>query len=192
MNKEEYELHPKKCDNCKGDLIWAKRRNKYCDHSCAATQSNKGVRRHGQQPTFCKQCNKKNASWRNKFCSHECCNKYQYDIFIARWLDGLEKGYICGDNSDEQLSGYIRRWVYVNKGRKCCKCGWCKVHEITNKIPVQINHIDGDARNNRPENLEVLCPNCHSLTKNYGSLNNGNGRKGRYSSKHIAMENRNN
>ena len=31
--------------------------------------------------------------------------------------------------------------------------------------------------NNAPENLEILCPNCHSLTGNYKHLNIGNGRE---------------
>ena len=30
---------------------------------------------------------------------------------------------------------------------------------------------DGDATNNSEDNLQLLCPNCHSLTENYGRLN---------------------
>jgi 5-methylcytosine-specific restriction endonuclease McrA len=41
------------------------------------------------------------------------------------------------------------------------------------------NHIDGDSENHRPENLELLCGGCHSLTPHYGKLNNGHGRKRR-------------
>lgn len=36
--------------------------------------------------------------------------------------------------------------------------------------------IDGDFRNCSEENLTVLCPNCHSLTPTFMSLNRGNGR----------------
>jgi predicted HNH restriction endonuclease len=45
------------------------------------------------------------------------------------------------------------------------------MHPITGNIPLQIHHIDGDATNNKEENLQLLCPNCHTLTENYGSLN---------------------
>lgn len=45
---------------------------------------------------------------------------------------------------------------------------------------MQIDHIDGDYKNCRPENLRILCPNCHSLTPTFGALNKGKGRKLRY------------
>jgi 5-methylcytosine-specific restriction endonuclease McrA len=49
-------------------------------------------------------------------------------------------------------------------------------HPVTEKCPVEINHISGDSSDHSPGNLELLCPNCHSLTPTHGSLNNGNGR----------------
>ena len=47
----------------------------------------------------------------------------------------------------------------------------------TNTIPLEIEHIDGNYRNNKEENLIVLCPNCHSLTSTYKGANLNNGRK---------------
>lgn len=41
--------------------------------------------------------------------------------------------------------------------RTCCVC-------TTPGRPVQLHHIDGDPANNRPENLAVLCLECHNLT----------------------------
>ncbi|MFC7218462.1 HNH endonuclease signature motif containing protein [Streptomyces polyrhachis] len=34
-------------------------------------------------------------------------------------------------------------------------------------LPLEVDHIDGDWRNNRPGNLRFLCPNCHSTTDGY-------------------------
>lgn len=34
-------------------------------------------------------------------------------------------------------------------------------------IPLQLHHINGKEAGNMPENLQLLCPNCHSLTPNY-------------------------
>ncbi len=53
----------------------------------------------------------------------------------------------------------------------CVKCGWCKRHPIDNLPLVEINHIDGNAENCLEENLEVICPNCHSETINFRARN---------------------
>jgi HNH endonuclease len=55
-------------------------------------------------------------------------------------------------------------------------CGWAERNPVTEKIPLHIDHIDGDWRNNRPDNLRLLCPNHHALTSSYGALNRGKGR----------------
>lgn len=43
---------------------------------------------------------------------------------------------------------------------------------------VEVDHIDGDPWNNLLDNLRLLCPNCHALTKTYRGRNIGrtNGR----------------
>jgi 5-methylcytosine-specific restriction endonuclease McrA len=59
------------------------------------------------------------------------------------------------------------------------ECGWEKIHPITLKVPVELHHIDGDSKNNKLDNLILLCPSCHSLTPSFRGLNRGNGRKNR-------------
>jgi HNH endonuclease len=60
----------------------------------------------------------------------------------------------------------------------CSLCGWNKIHPVTGKSPLQIDHIDGNWQNNAPHNLRLICPNCHALTETFGSLNKtGNGRR---------------
>lgn len=56
-------------------------------------------------------------------------------------------------------------------GNKCEKCGWGVENPYTHKIPLQIHHKDGNSLNNKEDNLQVLCPNCHTLTENFGSRN---------------------
>ena len=56
------------------------------------------------------------------------------------------------------------------------KCGWEEINNISKKSPIELNHIDGNSENNSISNLELLCPNHHSLTPTYRSLNKGNGR----------------
>lgn len=61
---------------------------------------------------------------------------------------------------------------------KCEICGWGEENPHTHTIPLEIHHKDGDYTNNKEENLQVLCPNCHALTETYKS-HNKKGRKGR-------------
>jgi 5-methylcytosine-specific restriction endonuclease McrA len=62
---------------------------------------------------------------------------------------------------------------------KCCECGWGKINKYTGNIPLEVEHIDGNPYNTIEDNLKLLCPNCHSLTKSYKGANRGKGRKKR-------------
>jgi len=112
-----------------------------------------------------------------KYCSNQCQLDYQHALYIARWLRGEESGMQGG----EKISEHIRTYLVEKFGNKCSnpKCGWSEVNPTTGKVPIQIDHIDGDYTNNSESNLRLLCPNCHSLTPTYGALNTGKGRSKR-------------
>lgn len=78
------------------------------------------------------------------------------------------------------ISKHIRVYMMEKYSNKCFRCGWCEVNPITNRVPLEIEHIDGNYKNNKEENLALICPNCHSLTSTYKALNKGNGREYRY------------
>lgn len=99
-------------------------------------------------------------------------NDSKYLIYIDRWKNGLEDG-MRGKTS---ISNHIRRCLFEKYESSCAECGWCKVNKYSGKIPLEIEHIDGNYLNNLEDNLVLLCPNCHSLTPTYRSLNKGKGR----------------
>ncbi len=177
---ESYFLNQKYCKQCKKPIAYDEKRKIFCNQSCAASFNNVIKKRNKIPPKECLECKlpiKKNSK---KFCSSKCCRIYINKQYIERWLNGLEKGYVGGNNSGEQVSAIIKKWLIVQRGEKCEDCGWAKVNQATGKIPIQIHHKDGNCRNNKPENLMLICPNCHSLTPHFGALNKGNGRNGRY------------
>ena len=92
---------------------------------------------------------------------------YQYKEYIKRWKNGEETGTKGGCS----VSGYVRKYLFEKYENKCQKCGWGEINKYSNTIPLEIHHRDGDCINNREENLELLCPNCHSLTENFCSMN---------------------
>lgn len=60
--------------------------------------------------------------------------------------------------------------ISLKRGHQCEVCG--RKTWMSNKIPLEVHHIDGDKLNNEESNLLLLCPNCHALTDNYRGKNN--------------------
>lgn len=56
---------------------------------------------------------------------------------------------------------------------KCIKCGLGDAWQ-NEPISLQLDHINGDSKDNRLENLRILCPNCHSQTETYAGKNSNN------------------
>lgn len=121
----------------------------------------------------CLHCQK---STKGKYCSNKCQHAYQSSLIVRDWYEGKIDG---SEGTEWRLHRTIRRHLIEKAGNACTECGWSKVHPVTGLVPLEIDHLDGNCCNNRPENVKVLCPNCHSLTPNYGSLNRGKGNKDR-------------
>ena len=61
----------------------------------------------------------------------------------------------------------------IKEGYKSYQCESCGISEYNNKpISLEINHKDGNNGNHHLNNLEILCPNCHSQTDTYRSKKN--------------------
>ena len=56
------------------------------------------------------------------------------------------------------------------KSQECEICNWSKMSS-DGRIPLELDHINGDRTDNRLENLRILCPNCHSLQPTHRGLN---------------------
>lgn len=120
-------------------------------------------------------CGKEMPLANHKYCSQKCQRDFQYKSYIERWKNGYENGIV----GEYGISSNIRRYLLEKYDNKCCKCGWGEMNKFTGKFPLEVHHVDGDYTNNLEENLELLCPNCHSLTETYRAGNMGHGRKSR-------------
>lgn len=111
------------------------------------------------------------------YSSRICQNLYEKSEAIKKWLnrewDGLTPG-------GKWLSNTIRDYLLEKANYTREECGWNKINPRTKICLVCIHHKDGNYKNSKKENLQVLCPGCHSLTENYNSGNRGNGTDYKY------------
>lgn len=135
-------------------------KRKFCSHSCSAIYNNskRGINN-------CPNCGKEIK--RKKYCNRNCEIEYKEKIFIENWKNGKEHGF----QPNGIVKPLLRRYLLKQNEYKCQSCGFSGVNEHTGNSILQIHHVDGDAYNTSPENLQVLCPNCHAMTDNYGSRN---------------------
>lgn len=83
------------------------------------------------------------------------------------------KKYDLQDILDGKYPGYSTSHLHdrlLREGIKEYKCECCGNSEwMGQPIVLELHHIDGDHNNNKLENLQFLCPNCHAMTDNFKS-----------------------
>jgi hypothetical protein len=98
------------------------------------------------------------------------------------WYDAVERGAIIPRPTARPIeellvSGPPRNRFHlkarlIKAGLKENRCERCGINEWQEKpLAMQLHHINGEGLDNRLENLELLCANCHSQTETYGGRN---------------------
>lgn len=79
------------------------------------------------------------------------------------------------ENSDYVAIARLKKRL-IDANKLEYKCAICGISEWMNKpISLQLDHINGNPRDHRIENLRFLCPNCHSQTETYAGKNKSKG-----------------
>lgn len=71
-----------------------------------------------------------------------------------------------------RLTKTARKYLFEFRGKKCEECGLEKWQD--KELVFEIDHIDGNNKNNTYENLKILCLNCHSQTPTFRGKNVNN------------------
>jgi len=169
----KYYKEPNICKYChsvikikEGEQISQVRKKNFCSHSCSAQYNNL---KRGRKIFKCVYCDKlihQTNSRIRKYCDNICQGK-------LRRKAALDIAFACERPIN---SGALRNFLFEKYNNKCCKCGWGETNLKSGTIPLVINHIDGNSSNNKEDNLELICPNCDSLTPTYKGMNKGSGR----------------
>lgn len=106
----------------------------------------------------CKYC--KSQTTNPVYCSNVCQNKFERRARVFTGSAGPKP---------------LKQYLIDERGHKCESC--CLTSWQGNKIPLELDHINGQAIDNSISNLRLLCPNCHAQTPTFKAKNKGNGRK---------------
>jgi 5-methylcytosine-specific restriction endonuclease McrA len=142
----------------------------------------------------CKKCNQEvEILTPSGFCSRSCANKRTHSEETkkkiaassggtlessklksiankVKWADPEYRGRVTQAKIkqaeavgwDNLKWGGKRNWVLRDQSGACARCGaneW-----LGEPLSLEVDHIDGDHKNELRENLIALCPNCHSIT----------------------------
>ena len=119
----------------------------------------------------CKNCSKvfkfsKQGGVTGTYCSLPCTFESQKKQRRQNFLEGKIKN-----------RAYLKNHLVDIHGWQCMCCN--NTEWLGQPVPLELDHIDGNAGDNTPKNIRLLCPNCHAQTPTHKAKNKGNGRGSR-------------
>lgn len=81
------------------------------------------------------------------------------------WITPIDDLLVAGR---KRSRGHLKTRL-VKEGLKQNRCEICGITEwLGRPLNMELHHVNGDGDDNRLENLQLLCSNCHSQTDNWG------------------------
>lgn len=111
---------------------------------------------------------------KKKYCSNVCQGHEKSMLVVQAWYNNPTPETFY-DASHQPRTG-IRAFLIKKSNCACSICGWNLKHPSAELPALEIEHVDGNWLNCHPDNIIIICPNCHSLTDTYKARNTGNGR----------------
>lgn len=114
---------------------------------------------------ICLQCGEKHTTEnaKGKFCNNICSAKFKHKQTYDDFLNNNDK-YCEGNYTPKSFKDFFLN----EQNNKCAVCGIEPIWANKNLVFV-LDHIDGDASNNKRNNLRLICPNCDSQTSTFKS-----------------------
>lgn len=139
----------------------------YCSRSCANSR------------IFTEESRKKKSDSNKKYWNSLSDDDKKEKIHILKEIAPHSKTNYLENmlTQDWNVLGIMskRLRVILEQEGKCNKCGI--THWLEERITLEYEHKDGNNSNNSRDNVEALCPNCHSQTKTWRGRKNGKRQK---------------
>jgi transposase-like protein len=98
------------------------------------------------------------------------------------FMDAVDRGSLVTRPHERPIGEYLVNGREVNRthlkarlvaaGLKENRCERCGISDwLDGTLSMALHHVNGDGRDNRLENLRMLCPNCHAQTPNFSGRN---------------------
>jgi 5-methylcytosine-specific restriction endonuclease McrA len=154
------------CENCSNEITEIYGSGRFCCASCARAYSTKQKRKEISEKVSSRLTGRKLSD------SHKESIKKSWEVENRpRKINKNRKGLneLLVENSRFTTQWIKRRLLQENLLEyKCNRCPNTGTHN-GKPLVLQLHHINGNNRDHRFDNLELLCPNCHTQTDNYGS-----------------------
>jgi DNA-binding CsgD family transcriptional regulator len=100
----------------------------------------------------------------------------------ASWFDAVKRGVVAARPSGMPIEDLLTSGTYrgryhlkarlIKEGLKIARCEGCGLVDWRGApITLALHHVNGIRDDNRLENLQLLCPNCHSQTDTFAGRN---------------------
>ena len=154
----------KKCENCGIEHNGSYGSGRFCSSKCARSFSTKVKRKEINEKLS------KNNTGKN-FPNRKKQTKKSFIKIKEKLKKTWDDKLLAADFSTLKYDS-LRRRVILEQDEKCNKC---ELNEwLGHELVLEFEHKDGNHLNNKRENLEALCPNCHSLTPTWRGRNKKN------------------
>src|SRR5712692_6942983 len=87
-------------------------------------------------------CGREVASPAGRFFSNKCQQDFEYLEYIEEWKAGFKSGDRGGVGT---VSRHIKRYLVEKYCNRCSNCGWAMSHTLTGNVPLELDHVNGDA-----------------------------------------------